>query len=143
MRLLARNAREHGRACDLVTVEVQDRQDRTVPRRIQELVGVPARGERARLRLAVADDARRDQPRVVEHRAVRMLERVTELAAFVDRPRHLGRHVTRYSARKRELPEQPLHAGFVHRNIRIQLAVRAFQVGVRDEPGPPCPGPVM
>jgi hypothetical protein len=33
-----RNAREHGRPRDLVAVEMQDRQDRAIARRVKELI---------------------------------------------------------------------------------------------------------
>ena len=41
---------QHGRVGDLVAVEVQDRQDRAVADRVEELVRVPRRRERARSR---------------------------------------------------------------------------------------------
>jgi hypothetical protein len=50
---------------------------------MQELVGVPARRERTRLGLAIADDARDDELRIVECGAERVRQRVTELASFV------------------------------------------------------------
>ena len=59
---------------DLVAVEVQDRQDRPVGRRVQELVGMPARRQRSGLRLAVADDAGDDQVGIVEGGAVGVRE---------------------------------------------------------------------
>ena len=68
---------------------------------------MPARRERPGLRFAVADDAADEQVGVVEHRAVRVHERVAELAALVDRARRLRRDVARNAARERELPEQP------------------------------------
>ncbi|GIW07487.1 MAG: hypothetical protein KatS3mg060_2292 [Dehalococcoidia bacterium] len=46
---------------------------------------MPARGERAGLRLAVAHHAGHDQVRVVEGGAEGVRERVAELAALVDR----------------------------------------------------------
>ncbi len=45
---------------------------------------MPAGGQRAGLRFAVADDAGDDQVWVVEGRAVGMREGVTKLAAFVN-----------------------------------------------------------
>src|ERR1700729_1214154 len=54
---LAADAGEHSRIGDLEPIEMKDRKNCTIPRRIEELVGVPARGERAGFRLAVADDA--------------------------------------------------------------------------------------
>ena len=94
------------RVGDLVAVEVEDRQDGAVVDRVEELVRVPARGERPGLRLAVADDAADDEIRVVEGGAVGVGERVAELAALVDRARRLGRHVAGDAARERELAEQ-------------------------------------
>src|SRR5262249_49747576 len=72
---------------DLVAVQVQDRENRAVACGIQELVRVPAGREGAGLGLAVADDARDDQVRVVEGGAVRVRQRVAELTALVDRAR--------------------------------------------------------
>ncbi len=45
---------------------------------------MPARGERPRLRFAVADDRGDDQIRIVKGGAVGVRERVAELAALVD-----------------------------------------------------------
>ena len=103
---------------------------------------MPARRERPRLRLAVADDAGDEEFGVVEGRAVRVRERVAELAALVDRARRLRRDVARDPAGERELAEELAQALLVHAHARVDLAVRALEVGVRDEPGPPWPGPV-
>ena len=77
---------EHRRVGDLVAVQVQDRQHGAVGRRVEELVGVPAGGERSGLGLAVADDAADEEVGVVECGAVGVDERVAELASLVDRP---------------------------------------------------------
>ena len=98
--LTLRDAGEHGRVSDLVTVQVKDRQHCTVAFGIDELVGVPAGRQRSGFSLAVADDAENGQLRVVERGAVRVDQRVTELASFVDRPRSLGCVVAGYPAWK-------------------------------------------
>jgi hypothetical protein len=128
--LAFRNPCEHGRVRDLVAVQVQDRQDGAVGAGAQELRSVPARRERPRLRLAVTDDARDQQVGIVERRAERVRERVAELAAFVDRARGLGRGVTRNAARERELAEEDLQTVLVERHMRIELAVRAFEIRI-------------
>ena len=138
--LVLRHPGEHGRVRDLVPVQVQDRQDGAVRRRVQELVRVPRRGERPGFRLAVADDARDDQVRVVECGSERVRERVAELAALVDRARHFGRGVARDPARERELLEQSLNALRILGDVRIHLAVRPLQVRVRHDRGAPVPG---
>ena len=103
--VLARPA-EHGRAGDLVLVEVQDRQHGAVAGRVEEADALPGALERAGLGLAVADDAGDQQVGVVEGGAEGVDERVAELAALVDRAR--GRHadVARDPARGRELADQ-------------------------------------
>ena len=111
--LLVADAREHGRARDLVAVQMQDRQDRAVGRGVQELVRVPARRERPGFRFAVADDAGDEQIGVVESRAVGVRQGVSQLAAFMDRAWRLGRDVTGDAAGKRELLEEPLQSRLV------------------------------
>ena len=129
--LVVADAREHRRIGDLPAVQVQDRQHRPIGRRIDELVRMPAGGERGRLRLAVADHAGDHEPRVVERRAPGVRQRVAQLAALVDRPRHLGRHMARHAVGPRELAKQPVHSLAVARDLRIALGVRAFEPGVR------------
>src|SRR4029078_2108023 len=126
--LVRRDPGEDGGVRDLVAVQVQDRQDGTVGRGVQELVGVPARRERPGLGLAVAYRAADDEARVVERGAVRVDERVSQLAALVDGARGLGRDVAGDAARERELPEQPPEAGLVARERRAGLGVWPLEV---------------
>lgn len=133
VQLLLADPGEDGRVGDLVAVEVEDRQDDAVLGRVDELVRVPARGERAGLGLAVTDDGRHEEVRVVERRAVRVRERVAELAALVDRSGRLWGDVARDATREGELPEQPVHALLVLGDVRVRLGVGAFEVGVGDE----------
>ena len=78
---------------DLVAVQVEDRQHRAVADRIDELVGMPGRGERTGLGLAIAHHAGDDQIGIVERSAVGVRHAVAELAALVNRARRLRRHV--------------------------------------------------
>jgi hypothetical protein len=133
LELLVADPREHGGIRDLVAVQVQDRQDRTVRLGIQELVRVPRGRERAGLRFAVADDGRDDQVGVVEGSPVGMGKGIAELATFVDRSRRLGSDVARNPTRERELLEEALQALLVLRDVRVDLAVGALEPGVRDQ----------
>ena len=101
---------------------------------------MPAGGERAGLRLAVADDAGDDQVGVVERGAVGVAQRVAELAAFVDAAGRLRGDVAGDAAGEAELLEQPLHPLRVLADVRIDLAVGAFEVGVGDQRRPAVPG---
>ena len=78
--LFVGDAGQDGRVGDLVAVEVQDRQHDTVGARVDELVGLPAGGQRAGLSFAVADDGRNEQARVVHHSTVGVRQGVTQLA---------------------------------------------------------------
>ena len=121
------NAREHRRVRDLVPVQMEDRQHAPVRVRAHELVRVPARRERPRFRLAISHHTRDEQPRIVERRAVRMGERVAELA-LMDRPGRLRRGMARDPAGERELAEEPPQALLVVPDVRIELRVRPLQV---------------
>ncbi len=72
---------------------MQDRQDRAVVFRADELVELPGGGHRARLGLAVAHHAGDDQLGIIQHRSQRVGEAVAQLAAFVDGTRRLRGHV--------------------------------------------------
>ena len=108
-KLVLRDPREHGRVRDLVPVQVQDRKDGPVDARIEELVRVPARGERPGLGLSVADDACYEEVGVVERRPEGVRQRIAELAALVDRAGSLRRRMARDPAGKRELAKELLH----------------------------------
>src|SRR5215813_4547475 len=64
--LLMTDAGENAGICDLVPIEVQNWQYRPVRRRIEELVGVPARRQRSGLRFAVARDTSHDEIRIIK-----------------------------------------------------------------------------
>ncbi len=140
IQLLVADAGQHRRVRDLVAVEVQDRQHSTVQGGVEELVGVPARGQRSGLGLAVAHHAGHDQIGVVEGGAVGVGEGVAQLAALVDGARRLRGDVARDATGERELLEQPQQAVLVLADVRIDLAVGALQVGVGDETGSTVPG---
>ena len=127
------DAGEEAGVGDLVAVQVEDRQHAAVAGRVEELVAVPAGGERPGLRLAVADDAGDDQVRVVERGPVGVAQGVAQLAAFVDAARGLRGDVAGDAAGEAELLEQPLHPLRVLADVRIDLAVGAFEVGVGDQ----------
>ena len=70
-----------------------------------------------------------------------MHQRVTEFAALVDRSRRFRSGVTRDAAGERELPEQTSQTIGILTDIRIDLAVGTFQVGVRDHAWAAVTGP--
>ena len=78
------DAGQNRRPGDLIAVQVKYGNHGAVARRIQALVGVPARGQRAGFRLAVSHHAASQQAGIVEHRAISMQQRVSQLAALVD-----------------------------------------------------------
>src|SRR5262245_66281460 len=77
------DAGENAGIGNLVAVQVEYRQNRSVGCRVEKLVGMPTRGHGAGLCFAVADDTGNDQIGVIEGRSVGVREGVTELAAFV------------------------------------------------------------
>src|SRR5664279_3812293 len=100
---------------------MQDRQDRPVADRVEELGGVPGGGQWSGLGLAITDHARHDQVRVVESRAERVAQGIAELAALVDRAWRRRGDMAGDPTRERELGEQLLQAGLVLADIGIDL----------------------
>ena len=95
---------------------------------------MPARRQRPRLGLAVADHAADEQIGIVEGGAVGVCDRVAELAALVDRAGHLGRDMARYATREGELAKERGHAFLVLADVWVKAGVGAFEVGVGDQP---------
>ena len=120
------HAPQHRGVGDFPAIEVQDRQDRAVADRVQKLVGVPARCQRAGLGFAVAHAAKDQQVGIVKGCSVGVRQGVAQFTAFVDRPRGFRGHVARNAARKGELLEEPLHAPNVLADLGIELAVGAL-----------------
>ena len=139
LQLLMANARQHGRVGNLVSVQVQDGQHHAVSYGVEKLVRMPSRSQRSGLGLAISDDTRHHQLRVVERRAKSMAQRIAQLAAFVDRSRRLRRGMARDSTRKRELQKQLLQARLILADVGINLAVGAFQIGVGNYRGTAVP----
>ena len=139
--LLGRDARKYGRIGDLVAVEMQDRQDGAVLRRIEEFVGVPARRQRSGFGFAVPDHGGDDEIGVVERGAIGMRKRIAEFAALMDRARRFRRDMARNAAREGELGEEPLQPVLVLRNVGVDLAVRPLEIGVRHQPRAAVAGP--
>ena len=102
---LSRNACQQRGVGDLVAVKMQNRQNRTVARRIQKFVGMPRSCQRPGFCLAVADHAPDNQRGIIKNGAEGMAERISEFAALMNRSRTLCRGMARNSPRKGELRE--------------------------------------
>ena len=137
---VGRDTGQHGRVGDLVAVEVQDRQHRAVTGGVEELIGMPAGGQRPGLGLAVPDDGGDHQVGVVEGRAEGVHQGVAQFAALVDGTRCLGRHVAGDAAGKGELPKQLPQALDVLTDAGVDLRVGALEVGVGHQSRPTVPG---
>src|SRR5215472_16004018 len=92
--LFVADATEDGGIGNLVAIEMQDRQNNLIRGRIQELIGVPARRECPRFRLAVTDDTGDNQIRIVERCSIGMRDGAAEFAPFVNGAGCLRRDVT-------------------------------------------------
>src|SRR5262245_20474779 len=119
---------------------MQDGQDHAVGRRVQKLVGMPARGQGPGFSLAITDDAGDDQVWIVVGGAVRVRDSVPELSALVYRAWCFRGHVTRNAARERKLREEALHALLVLGDVWVDLAIGSLEIGVSDKARPPMPG---
>ena len=130
LQFLMLDAGEHGRVADLVAIEVQDRQHGSIGNRVEKLVGLPCGRERARFRFTITNNAGDDQIGIIKRGSEGMAERVSQLAAFVNRSRRRRRNVTGNAAWERELLKQFFQPGFVLADVRINLTPSAFKVDV-------------
>src|ERR1700733_7615911 len=102
--LIMRNAREDCRIRDLVAIEVQHRQDRSITNRIEEFVRMPRRRERPGLSLA--DPRAHFGVEIGIHKggSVSVRYGIAKLPTFVNGTRRLWRAMRADASRKRELP---------------------------------------
>ena len=97
------NAIEQSGVGNLIAVQVQHRQHDSVPRPVEELIGMPTGRAGAGLCLAIAHHAHHNQVRVIERRAVGVQQRIAQFPALVNGPRRLGRDVARNAVGPGEL----------------------------------------
>ena len=109
---------------------MQNRKDRAVPHRIEEVDGLPASFERTGLGFSVADHAGDDQIGIVECGAERVNQRVAEFPALVHGIRDVRSAMAGNAARRREFPEEKPHAVLIRRDLRVDFGISAFQIGV-------------
>ncbi|MNW51700.1 hypothetical protein D3C74_291920 [compost metagenome] len=128
---LVRLTRQDRWVADLKSIQVKDRQHRSVRDRVDEPVGEPRSRKRSGFGFPVAYDDRRNEVRVVQNRACAMRKRIPQFPAFMNRPRRLRCCVGSNPAREGKLLEQLLHPLKILRNFRIDFRVAAIQVRVR------------
>ena len=101
---------------------------------------MPTPGQRTSLSLAIPDDASDNEAGVIKCSAVSMCQRITEFPAFMNRPRCFRRGVTGDASRERKLFEEPFYSALILRDVRIELGISPFQVGVGYDPRPAVAG---
>src|SRR5579884_3390598 len=74
----------HCGAANFIAIQVQNRQDRAITRRVQKRRAFPRARKRTCLCFAVANDSSHEQVWIIEGRAECMGKHVTELTAFMD-----------------------------------------------------------
>src|SRR5262249_55030548 len=129
------NAGEKAGVGNLVSIEMKDRKHTAVSSRIEEFVAVPAGSEGPGLRFAVADNAGNDQVPIVERGPIGVAEGIPELATLMNAAWRFWSDMAGDTAWEAELLEQFLHPLRVLTDVRIDLAVGALQIGMRDQRG--------
>ena len=95
---------------------------------VEELVAVPARGQRAGLRLSVAHHHQSDQVGVVVDRPKSVRYAVAQFATLVDAARGFRGSVAADTAWEGELLEEALHPGLVFTLVRVDLGIRSLKI---------------
>ena len=138
------DACQHGRIGNFVSIQMQNRQDSAIRLGIQKLVGMPGRGQWPRFRLAVTDDAGRNQIRIIKYCAKCVAERIPQFSTFVYGPRALRRRMAGYTAGKRKLGKQFSESFLIAADVRVHLRISTFEIsiGYHRRPTMPRPGDV-
>src|SRR5208337_126884 len=123
-----RNPRKQSGVINLVSIQVQDGQNRSVPNGIEKLADVPGSCQWSCFRFPVADYRSHDQFRIVEGCAASMREHIPQFASFVDRTGSFGSAMTADAAGKRELLEELAKTFFVFTLLRVDLGVGSFEI---------------
>src|SRR5579875_1176830 len=121
IKLLAGNPRQYCRIGDLVTVQVQDGKDRTVPDGVEKFVRVPGCSERPGFRFAVADYDGRDEVGIIKCRSERVRQAVAKLATLMNGSGRLRRAVASNATRKRKLAEKFPHSLFILAHLGVNF----------------------
>src|SRR5271156_3616418 len=99
------DAGQQSRIADLVTIEMEDRQHRSIGLWIEKLVGLPGGSQGRCFRFTITNHAGHHEIWIVERCAEGMAERVTQLAAFMNRSRRCRRDMARDASGEGELLE--------------------------------------
>ena len=135
------NAGKHGGIVDLVAVELQDRQHRAVPDRVQELVGMPGGGQRTGFGFPIANHYGDQQVGIVVRGAKGMRDAVAQLAALMNGPGCFRRAVTADAAGEGKLLEELAHPCLILALVGVNLRIGALEVGWRQHAGRAVPWP--
>src|SRR5271166_6019919 len=126
--LLVRNARKQSGVINLVSIQVQDGENRAIPNGVEKLVNVPGSRQWPGFGLSVPDRRSHDQIRVVEGSAAGVREYISQFTAFVDRTGSFGGAMASDAAGKRELLEELAETFFVLTFFRVDLGVGSFEI---------------
>ena len=94
IQLFMADARKQCRVGDFIAVEMQDGQHRPIRRWMNEFIRMPSGGQRPGFGFTITDHAGDDELWIIKYRTERMAQRVSQLAAFVDRARAFRRRMT-------------------------------------------------
>jgi hypothetical protein len=122
------DARQKSGIVNLVSVQMQDGQHRTIANGIQEFADVPRSGQRSGFGLAVANHRRDDQLWIVERCAAGMRKHVSQFASFVNRTGSFWRAVAPNAAGEGKLLNELEQTNFVLALFRIYFGVCTLQI---------------
>src|SRR5690606_1481801 len=131
--LLMRDAGQEGGIGNLVTIQVQNGEHRSIVAGVQKLVRMPRRRQCPGLGLAVTHHAGNDKIGIVQRGAVGVAKRISQFPALVDRAGNIRGYMAGNSPWKRELAKQGEHSCLVLRHGGIHFAVRSFEPSVGND----------
>src|SRR3974390_86867 len=127
-----RDARENGGIVNLIAVELQDRQHRAVPDRVEELVGMPCRSQRAGFGFPITNHYGDQEVGIVVRGAKSVRDAVAQLTALMNRTRSFRRAMTANAAGEGKLLEELAHPGFILAFVWVNLRIGTLEISRRE-----------
>ena len=126
-------APQHGRAGNLVPIQMQNGKHRSIANRVEKLDALPGTLQRPCFCLAIANNRRNNQVWIIKSGPKGVGEDVAEFSSFMDGAWSRHADVTWHASRRRELAKEQVHPLGILRHLGIDFRVGAFEIDIREE----------
>jgi hypothetical protein len=128
LKFSVRDSSKNSRVVNLVTIEVENRQDSTINNWVEELVAVPGSSKRTSFGFAITNHGESNQVRVIKDSAESVRDGITQLTTLVEGSGSFGSGMRTDSAWEWEALEELLHTLIVKSLVGVDLGIDTLEV---------------